>query len=68
VIAAGLLLSGGLPECSVLIEVFGDALSLVLIDVLGDALSLVLIDVLGDGLSDSPGPHTMMWLIALSPS
>jgi hypothetical protein len=51
----------------VLIDVLGEALLLVLIEVLGDALLLVLIDVLGDGLSVSPGPHTMMWLIALSP-
>ena len=53
----------------VLIDVLGEALRLVLIDVLGEALLLVLIDVLGlgDGLWLSPGPHTMMWLIALSP-
>jgi hypothetical protein len=44
-------------------EVLGDTLRLVL----GDALLLVLIEVLGLGLSLSPGPHTMMWLIALSP-
>jgi hypothetical protein len=53
----------------VLIEVLGEALLLVLIEVLGEALLLVLIDVLGlgEGLSVSPGPQTMMWLIALSP-